>query len=53
VALLGDGWWGPFEAAVRANQMPAAQKVILKQAERGHEAALIGAARLLWEHVSG
>lgn len=52
VALLGDLWWGPFEAALRANQMPAAQKMILKQAELGNQAAIIGAAELVWQHTS-
>jgi glucokinase len=51
VALLGDIWWSPFEAAVRANPMPAAQKIALKRAELGNQAALIGAARLAWERL--
>jgi len=52
VALLGELWWDPFEAAVRANPMPAARKIVLKRAELGNEAVLIGAAKLIQEKIA-
>lgn len=53
VALLGDIWWMPFEAAVRASPMPAARRIVLARAQLGNEAALIGAASMAWERVPG
>jgi glucokinase len=52
VALLGEMWWAPFEAEVRASPMPAAQRVALLRAQMGNEAALIGAASLVWERAA-
>lgn len=53
LAELGAPWWEPFERALRACPMPAPQQVILKRAELGVDAALVGAAWLAFETFSG
>jgi glucokinase len=52
VAQLGTLWWIPFEEAVRANPLPAAKKVQIRQAQLGNQAVLIGAAWLAWEQFT-
>jgi glucokinase len=46
VAELDDLWWGPLEAALRANPLPGPAKIALCPAQLGVDAALIGAAWL-------
>jgi len=53
VTQLGGRWWQPLEAALRANPMPGPARIVLRHAQLGMEAVLIGAAWLaLREHAS-
>jgi glucokinase len=52
VAQLGEIWWRPFEAAVRANPLPGPQRVAIHRAQLGVEATLIGAAALAWDRLT-
>ena len=47
VAALGDPWWVPLEATLRANPMPGPARVALHHAALGTDATLIGAACLI------
>lgn len=52
VAELGEVWWSPLEATLRANPMPGPASIRLSSAELGVDAGLIGAAWLaLREHA--
>ncbi len=54
VAELGDLWWQPLEAALRANPMPGPARIAVRRALLGVDAVLIGAAWLaLSEPVRG
>src|SRR5687767_3345129 len=46
VAEIGEIWWAPLAAALRANPMPGPARVALLRAELGVDAGLIGAAWL-------
>jgi glucokinase len=50
VAELDDLWWGPLEAALRANPLPGPAKIALRCAQLGVDAVLIGAA---WQALQG
>ncbi len=45
---IGDLWWQPFEAALRANPLPALQQVKLARAHFEANAVMIGAAQLAY-----
>ena len=51
VAALGDLWWAPLEATLRANPMPGPASVALRAAALGADAALIGAACLMFDRM--
>jgi glucokinase len=52
VVEMGEIWWQPFAAALRANPMPGPAQVALRRAQLGGHAVLIGAAWLaLCEHA--
>jgi glucokinase len=44
VAELGDLWWSPLEAALRANPLPGPARIVVERAQLGVDAGLIGAA---------
>jgi hypothetical protein len=46
VAQLDNVWWGPLEAALRANPLPGPAQIALRRALLGVDAVLIGAAWL-------
>lgn len=46
VAELGELWWMPLEAALRASPLPGPQHVALRHAELGNNAVVVGAAWL-------
>ncbi|MCG8346758.1 MAG: ROK family protein [Chloroflexales bacterium] len=53
VTELGDPWWQPFVAALRANPMPGPARIAVLPAQLGQHAVLIGAAWLaLCEHAA-
>jgi glucokinase len=49
VAELGDLWWPALEAALRSNPIPGPAKIVLRPAQLGADAVLIGAAWLAME----
>ena len=49
VPEIGDLWWSPFVAAIRANNLPATQKVALSRAKLRIHAGVIGAGLLALE----
>jgi glucokinase len=52
VVELGEVWWRPLEAAVRAAPMPGPARVVLRRAELGVHAVLAGAGWMaLEEHA--
>jgi len=53
VAELDDLWWGPLEAALRANPLPGPAKIALRRAQLGVDAVLIGAAWLALQEKAG
>jgi glucokinase len=52
VAELGDLWWGPLTAALRANPMPGPAQIVLRPAQLGPDAVLVGAAWLARQRTS-
>jgi len=50
VAELGERWWMPLEAALRANPLPGPRRVALRRAELGTGAVVVGAAWLALTH---
>ena len=59
VVVLGGGlvdagplWWEPMEAALRTELIDVAADVVLRPAELGGRAPLVGAARRAWTHLS-
>jgi glucokinase len=53
VAELNELWWGPLEAALRANPLPGPAKIALRPAQLGIDAVLIGAAWLALQERAG
>ena len=53
VAEAGPAFWLPMEEALRAELMPAAAPLILRRALLGGDAAVIGAAALLFADSTG
>ena len=53
VAELGDIWWQPLEAALRANPMPGPARIPVQRALLGVDAVLIGAAWLALREAGG
>lgn len=51
VVEAGDCWWEPMEDSLRATLVPELVDLPVHRASLGHEAALIGAARLAWDAV--
>lgn len=49
VPEVGPLWWEPFERALRTGNLPSPAQVIVRPAELGWRAALIGAAALALE----
>ncbi len=50
VAEIGEPWWTPLDAALRANPLPGAQGVALRRAALGSDAVVVGAAWLALNH---
>ncbi|GAB79354.1 putative sugar kinase [Austwickia chelonae NBRC 105200] len=49
VPEAGPCWWAPMEEALRATLIEELTGLPVRRAELGHEAALVGAARLAWD----
>lgn len=59
VVVIGGGvvgagplWWEPMEAALRAELLPPLRDLPVRPASLGPDAALVGAARLVWKELS-
>lgn len=51
VAELGEEWWTPLEAALRASPLPGPQRVALRHAALGADAVVVGAAWLARQNI--
>ncbi len=52
VPEIGDLWWQHFETALRANPMPGPARIVVRPAELGLDAVLIGAAWLAMHGIA-
>lgn len=53
VAELGEVWWTPLTAALRANPSPGPARVTIARAQLGGAAPLVGAAFLYFDRYNG
>ena len=51
VARAGDEWWGPLRLACRGEVVPVLKGLPLLRAALGPEAAILGAARTVFDAV--
>ncbi|MBW3085193.1 Glucokinase [Austwickia sp. TVS 96-490-7B] len=49
----GATWWTPMESAFRATLIPELWELPVRRATLGHDAALVGAARMAWDISTG
>lgn len=51
VVAVGARWWEPMERALRAELLPPLTELPVRPASLGSAAALVGAARLVWQEL--